>query len=193
MPPKFRVDLYYDIISPYAWINFEAWLRYAKKWPVDLNLRPFYLPGIFQKTGNIPPISIPHKNEYLEKDLERLNEYWGTGLVWHEKFRTETLKKSSIYAQRFLGAVQLYEQDKLIPASRAFWRRGWVDKQSVYTDQDVLEVAKSIGLKCEKRILGSLKTEEVKNHIIDNTNHALADKTLGLPYHGPLKELADST
>ncbi|CAJ0955926.1 unnamed protein product, partial [Mesorhabditis belari] len=217
---KVRVDLFYDIISPYAWINFEAWLRYSKKWPVDLHLRPFYLPGIFQKTGNIPPISIPEKNDYLNKDLQRLNEYWGTELVWHKDFRAQTLARSSIYAQRFLAAVQLYEPDKLIPASRAFWKRGWVEKESVYEEGDVRKISHDLKLKCEKRILGSLKSDEVKNLIIDNTNEALATKAFGTPwqvltmedgkkeaffgcdrmhlvaqtlkqpYYGPLKELA---
>ncbi|KIH67750.1 hypothetical protein ANCDUO_01916 [Ancylostoma duodenale] len=77
---KVQVDLYYDVISPYAWIGFESLIRYENVWPIKVNLKPFSLRGIMQDSGNRPPGFVPAKSMYMLKDLERNNAYWNMKL-----------------------------------------------------------------------------------------------------------------
>lgn len=88
---KATLDLYFDIVSPYAWIAFEvgfslfilqtlhfqSFLRYASKLPVEIRFKPFHLAGIMKASQNRPPATVPAKGIQLIKDLEYLGRYWG--------------------------------------------------------------------------------------------------------------------
>ncbi|CAG0899784.1 unnamed protein product [Cyprideis torosa] len=60
-PPLTRVELFYDVISPYTWMAFEALIRYRTAWHLDLVLRPFLLGGVIKETGFKGPLSL-HPN-----------------------------------------------------------------------------------------------------------------------------------
>ena len=47
-----RVTLYFDVISPYAWLGFEGLTRLAPEWGAEIRLKPFFLGGVMRATGN---------------------------------------------------------------------------------------------------------------------------------------------
>lgn len=47
---------------------------------MDLVLRPFYLGGIMNATGNRPPMMVPNKGLYMHNDLLRNSAYFGVPL-----------------------------------------------------------------------------------------------------------------
>jgi len=59
---KVVVDLYYDVISPYAWIGFELLCRYRNQWPsMQLKFKPFFIAAIIKGSGNQPPTLVPKR------------------------------------------------------------------------------------------------------------------------------------
>ena len=50
-----RIELFYDIVSPYSWFAFETLRRYEQRWSVDLILRPFFLNAVMRATEKRPP------------------------------------------------------------------------------------------------------------------------------------------
>ncbi len=54
--------------------------RYQSHWKMDLVLRPFYLGGLMNATGNRPPMMVPKKGLYMHKDLLRNAAYFGVPL-----------------------------------------------------------------------------------------------------------------
>jgi hypothetical protein len=85
---RVRIDLYYDTISPYSWLAFEALLRYRSIWDCELALRPMYLGAVMKSTDNRPPGLVPAKAAYMTADLARLGPQWGLRLVQHPEFPT---------------------------------------------------------------------------------------------------------
>jgi len=40
-----RVEIFYDVVSPYSYLGFVTLLRYEKVHNVEIKLRPFFLGG----------------------------------------------------------------------------------------------------------------------------------------------------
>ena len=60
--------------------------RYRPHWKMDLHLRPFFLGGVMKASGNRPPMMVPAKALYMQKDLSRNAKYFGIPLKPIEVF-----------------------------------------------------------------------------------------------------------
>ena len=58
---KASIKIYYDVVSPYAWMGVELLQRYQKAWgnSVSVDFIPFFLGGIMAGASNRPPASVP--------------------------------------------------------------------------------------------------------------------------------------
>ncbi|XP_043823737.1 glutathione S-transferase kappa 1-like isoform X4 [Dromiciops gliroides] len=67
-----KLELFYDLLSPYSWLGFEVLCRYQNIWNISLKLRPSFLAGIMRDSGSLDAMrflsSVEIKNpEMLEK------------------------------------------------------------------------------------------------------------------------------
>ena len=58
------VDFYFDVGSPAAYLAWTQLPALCHETGATLNYRPMLLGGVFQATGNRPPISVPLKGSY---------------------------------------------------------------------------------------------------------------------------------
>lgn len=70
-PKKLRLDYYFDVTSPYNLFAWTVLRRYQKIWNLDLTLKPVFLGGIMQASGNQPPATLPAKAAFMQLDLPR--------------------------------------------------------------------------------------------------------------------------
>ena len=54
-----KIELYFDCLSPFSYLAFTVLTRYEEMWGVDLELKPFLLGGVMAATGNTPPGARP--------------------------------------------------------------------------------------------------------------------------------------
>ncbi|CAJ0955906.1 unnamed protein product, partial [Mesorhabditis belari] len=179
---KAVVELFYDVISPYSWIQFEALNRYAKVWPIELQLKPFYLGAIMKSAGNRPPMTVPSKGVYMLKDLEKNNRYWGLKLQAPSNFAEIVMGKTTIQAQRMLAAVAEAEPEKLEETSRELWKRIWMRGEGVFEAKDFEEVAKAVHLKNPTKVFTLMKDEKIKKIISENVEKAVESGSFGAPW-----------
>ncbi|VDM57645.1 unnamed protein product [Angiostrongylus costaricensis] len=114
---KVKIDLYYDVISPYSWIAFESLLRYQNIWPIQVNLKPFSLGTIMRSSGNKPPGLLSSKSLYVLKDLQRNNEFWEMKLSPPENFMKWVKTETSDNAMKLLLVIQ-NEQPRIVSSTR---------------------------------------------------------------------------
>jgi len=119
-----EVDFYYDVVSPWSYIGFEVLLRYEQEWNLDITLKPVFLGGVMQATGNKPPATLPAKATYGMADLSRSSKYFQIPISFPSVFPTNTLS-----AQRFLQAMILEgKSQELRKVSRSLWQAYWGGK-----------------------------------------------------------------
>jgi hypothetical protein len=53
------VTFYYDVISPWSLFAYRLLQRYEKPWNLDVQLRPRYLGGVMQGSGNKVSLPLP--------------------------------------------------------------------------------------------------------------------------------------
>jgi len=127
-----KVEIFYDVVSPYSWLAFEVLCRYRPHWNMNLVLRPCFLGGIMKESGNRPPMMVPLKALYMNKDLIRNANFFQVPIKLMEDPFEVMAVKGSLRAQRFLTAIDLHYPEHLEDVSRSLWSRIW---SNVRTDR----------------------------------------------------------
>ncbi|XP_069836377.1 glutathione S-transferase kappa 1 isoform X1 [Dendropsophus ebraccatus] len=177
------LELFYDVVSPYSWLGFEILCRYKNIWNVDVQLRPGFLGGIMNTTGNSPPAMVPKKGIYMTKDLERLAEFYQVPLRQPSDFFHVVIKKGSLSAMRFVTAVQMSHPEYLEEVCRELWVRIWSEDKDITEPESILQAAKKAGIPEDlaKKLLSSISSPEVKTKLKETTDKALGYGIFGMP------------
>ena len=66
-----RIELFYDVISPYTYLAWRTLAAYQPRWGFELEARPMFLGGVMMATKNQPPGTLKPKGAFLAVDLMR--------------------------------------------------------------------------------------------------------------------------
>ncbi|XP_014665704.1 PREDICTED: glutathione S-transferase kappa 1-like [Priapulus caudatus] len=180
---KTKIELFYDVLSPYSWIAFEVLTRYQSKWNIDVKLRPFLLGGVMAASGNQPPAMVANKGMYMLKDLERLRDFTCTPIRQPSDFMGTIIQKGSLQAQRFLASVEMSQPSLLEEVSRQLWLRVWNRDEDITELESLRQAGKMAGLDeaTLNKLLGTLKDQNVKDKLKATTSQALSHGAFGSP------------
>ncbi|KAM3614593.1 uncharacterized protein V6R79_016528 [Siganus canaliculatus] len=186
MTSKKVIELFYDVVSPYSWVGFEVMCRYRQHWNIDLKLRPAFLGGIMQASGNKPPGLVPNKFAYMGKDLVRISAYFDVPLQFPSDPFNAMFNKGSLAAMRFVSALQEKEKDgdKMVEkVSRELWKRIWSEDKDITEPKSLSEAAQKAGLSDDeiKDLLQRCNSKEIKDRLKSSTQSALDYGSFGLP------------
>jgi len=183
---KYQVEFYYDVISPYSWIGFEAITRYAKVWPIDLKLKPVLLGGVMADSGNKPPMSVAAKQPYMVDDLDNLSSYWKVPVHHPDDVVEVLMNRGSLLPMRFLTVLRREYPFYLEAASREFWMRVWSRDEPIHRLEDIRQVAIKIGIpnviNVINHLIAMMNTDEIKNELKKMTNEAVDSGAFGAPW-----------
>ncbi|RWS27255.1 Glutathione S-transferase kappa 1-like protein [Leptotrombidium deliense] len=184
---KIAVDLFYDVISPYARIGFELMCRNRSVWPkMDLRLKPFLLGAVMKSSKNSAPMMVPNKAMYMLEDIRRLSSMHQIPLKVPSNFFELVIKKGSLRAMRFVTAVDIITKgESTEKVSRGLWERIFLNEPGLdITENDSFkDVASKIGLSGEitEKCLKAIENDETKAKLKQNTDEAIAAGAFGAP------------
>uniref|UniRef100_A0A3Q3FHA7 Glutathione S-transferase kappa n=1 Tax=Labrus bergylta TaxID=56723 RepID=A0A3Q3FHA7_9LABR len=189
MTSKKVIELFYDVVSPYSWLGFEVMCRYRNVWNIELKLRPAFLGGIMQGSGNqSPPGLVPNKFLYMTQDLARLAKYFNVPLQSPSDPAEVMFKKgtSSLSAMRFVAAVQERQKggdEQVERVSRELWRRIWSEDKDITEPASLSEAALKAGLSDSeiKEVLNIYTSQEIKDKLKSSSEDALDYGAFGFP------------
>ncbi|XP_070561776.1 glutathione S-transferase kappa 1-like isoform X2 [Ptychodera flava] len=163
-PARRTIELFYDVISPYAWIGFEVSLDIV---PVPeqvehrLAVQTVFPGAVMAAVGNrgvTQAIKV-----YGYKDLERNRDHFQIPIVKPKNIADLLFVKGSLQAQRLLTAVSMHEgNDAMENISRQLYLRVWS------------KAAKKAGFSEEKaqNLVSRIKDQDIKDQLKDNTQNS---------------------
>lgn len=117
-----KLEYFFDYVSPYSYIAHNALKSFVPRTGAELVIRPMFLGGVMQATGNRPPGMVPAKGKYMGTDLARACQRLGITMHMNPNFpmNTRGLTRATIglesdpeHQARFIEAVfQICWNDK---------------------------------------------------------------------------------
>lgn len=81
-----QLEFFFDYISPTAYVAQAVVPGVIERTGAELKLRPMFLGGVMQATGNRPPGMVPAKGKYMGADLARCCKRYGLPLHFNSHF-----------------------------------------------------------------------------------------------------------
>ncbi|CAG2204708.1 GSTK1 [Mytilus edulis] len=184
IPDVKRVNLYYDILSPYSWLCFEILTRYKSKWRnMDLRLKPLSQEDVLKGAGNQLPGNVPIKMQYILQDLARLGKYHQVPFKIPADLKDVMYVKGSRPAMLFITAVDMENPEYTEELSRQLWLRVWGKDEGITTDDDISQAASKAGISKEMvvKCLNKAKEPDVSARFKVYTDEALSLGAFGTP------------
>lgn len=173
-----KVQLFYDVVSPYSWLAFEVFSRFKNPWEIDFELCPFFLGGVMRDTDNRAPSMLPARAPYMLKDLMRQSEYYQIPMQIPSDFLTNT-----ITAMRLLTVVKEKDPSNLESLSRAFWQRHYGEGQEISSPESLLACAANANISTNeaKNYLELTQDPYIKEKLKTTTANAVGKGAFGAP------------
>lgn len=174
-----RVELFYDLVSPYSYLAYGQAERVCKEHGAELVLRPMLLGAVHKEAGIKAPIEIKAKSRYQMRDIHRWAEHYELPLRFPDPFPFRTLK--TMRAAMFCGEKGNLEAFTSEGFS-LFWEEGGAPKGLSEEDEEgpVSEIARRIGEDPEE-VLEGAATPEAKQALVASTTEALERGVFGAP------------
>lgn len=174
MPAK-TVEFYFDFGSPAAWLAHTQMPVLARDTGAQVVYRSMLLGGVFQGTGNRPPISVPLKGSYLFTDLSRFARRYGVPLVMNPAFPINT-----ITLMRLDVGLERAADPRLAAYRDAMFRAIWVDQQNMNDPATVAQVLAGAGFD-PQQMLALASDPAVKEDLRARTQAAVDRGIFGAP------------
>lgn len=170
------IDFYFDFTSPYGYLAAERIDALAAKYQREVNWHAILLGFIFKQTGQVPPMQVPLKGEYVIHDMARSARYVGVPLKFPAEF-----PKMTIAAAR--GFYWLNDQDPALAKTfaRHVYRAYFVDNLDVSNAEVIADIAHSAGVD-RAAFASNVQSDAVKERFKNESDRAIARKVFGSPY-----------
>lgn len=84
-------EYFFDYTSPTAYLAVPVALGVEARTGAEMRLRPMFLGGVMQGSGNKPPGTVPAKAKYMNRDLQRCAAHIGVPMYMNPAFPINTL------------------------------------------------------------------------------------------------------
>jgi 2-hydroxychromene-2-carboxylate isomerase len=173
-------EYYFAPQSPYAYMGHERLVALAKKYGVQIELKPCEMGKVFNLSGGLPLAKrAPQRQAYRLLELQRWSEYLGLPLNLQPKF----FPVSGDAAAKLIIATKLaHGTDAALNLSGAIMRALWAEEKNI-ADADTLAAIATAGGHDGQALLKSSDTASVQAEYDRFTDDAIAANVFGAPWY----------
>lgn len=171
-----RVDYYFSLLSPYAYLGHAAVLEVARETGARLTYKPVRIFELFEANGGLPlGKRAPARQRYRLVELQRARAQRGLPLNLAPKF----FPVDPALADRCAIALGLQDRDPSAYMDAAF-RAVWAHERDLADRDTVAGLLRDAGHDADAT-LAAADSEQVAAIYLDNTRAAIAADLPGLP------------
>lgn len=166
--------------SPWAYLGHARFVALARKYGVQIDLKPCDLGKVFGVSGGLPLAKRPPQRQaYRLVELKRWSEYLQIPLNLHPKF----FPVSPDAAARLIIATRLaHGTDAALDVAGAIMRAVWAEERNIADADTLAAIATACGHD-GKALLKSSETASVQDEYDRHTEQAIAANVFGSPWY----------
>lgn len=174
MPQPF--DFYFDFSSPYGYLASVQIEDLAASLGRRVNWHPILLGPMFKETGALPPVNVPLKADYAEKDFARSAALFDIPYRHPKEFPINTIAAARV-------AHCLTQEDMALAAKfcKQTYAAFFADNQDIRDLEVLRSQLQSVGADAEA-VLNQIQTDEVKQALKLAINDAMSRGVFGSPF-----------
>lgn len=172
---KKNFDFYFDFGSLAAYLAHTQLPNICAQTGATANLLPMLLGGVFQATGNSPPMTVPAKGKYLIIDMKRFADSYGVPLNFNPFFPiiTTTL-------MRMVTGLQMRADPQMQHFMDTVYTAIWVEGSNMNDAPVVVEVLAKAGFDPQE-LLALANDQATKDQLKAVTIRAVERGVFGAP------------
>jgi 2-hydroxychromene-2-carboxylate isomerase len=165
--------------SPWAYLGHQRFVDLAKKYDVQVDLKPCDLNRVFSTSGGLPLAKrAPQRQTYRLVELKRWSEHLQLPLTLQPKFFPVPGDDA---AKLIIATKYAHGIDAALAMTGSIMRALWVEEKNI-ADKATLEAIASARGFDGKMLLKSADTASVQAEYDSNTDAALAANVFGAPW-----------
>ena len=171
-----RVDYYFSMVSPWAYIGHAIFMDLARRHGVAVNYKPVSLGNVFAETGGLPlPKRHPVRQRYRTVELQRWREKRGLPF----QLRPKNWPFNAEQPDRFVLAIIAAGKDPGGFMHQAFTAI-WEIEENLAEEAKLASLADAAGFDGQA-LLAAAKADATKSAYEQNFKDALAADVFGSP------------
>ena len=172
-----KIEYFYGIPSPFAYLGLARLQSLAKKYNVEIVEKPCDLVGgIFTKTGGLPvPQRSPQRQRFRLDELKRWSEFLNIKINLKPKFfppKDSHLPSKYTIAANLLGVKIVFGFELL--------KQVWSEERDISDEKNIENVSNLFNLNF-KKLSDLAKSDQVSKIYQNNTEEAVAKHVFGSP------------
>ncbi len=168
------LEFFFDFMSPPTYLAWTQMPGIAARTGAEVVWRPMLTLGLFQLTGNRPPMTVPNKGKYSPVDLQRFARRYGVTLN-----RNPHMMELKIVPP-LRGALVAQERGEFAPYAKAMFEAMHVDGLNIGADDVWPQLLEQAGLDAAAYRAG-IAREDIKETLKANTQEAADRGAFGAP------------
>lgn len=168
-----ELDFYFDIVSPYAFLAWQAMHEIKDFQGVLIHPKPVFLGGMLRSINSLGPAEVPLKRQWVYQDVTR------TAKILDLDFQFPPQHPFlSLLAMRALTYVAQHHADKLQACTQAMFDASWRRQRDLAQWSEIAACLHTAGLEFEET---SCQTQAVKDALKASGDAALQQGIFGVP------------
>ena len=169
-----ELDFYFDFGSPASYLAYKRTRQLETQYDLDVHWMPMLLGGVFKATGNVSPVTVPAKGNYMvNQDFPRFAQRYNVPMQFNPYFPINTLNLMR-------GAVAAQEEGVFDRYADAVFDAMWQEQLDLGQVDVVVKTLQNAGLDA-MALLELTQSDAIKQTLIANTNQAVDRGVFGAP------------